>query len=57
MGEFQSAKVYVFDFHFEADSKEAIARRKEQLDEDFNDILKSLQQVHGDICQVFLRKH
>ncbi len=57
MPKFQSAKVYVFDFHFDSDSKEDIAKRKELLDSYFDVSRANLQSQHGDIAEVFLRKH
>ena len=57
MTEFESAKVYVFDFHMKSIDKGHIALRKEILDEYFFKLLLALQLEHGDMCQVFLRKH
>ena len=53
---YQSAKVYVFDFHFDADSKIEISREKERLDK-FFDKLKSVLQNDTLCAEVFLRKH
>jgi hypothetical protein len=58
--EFQSAKVYVFDFHFSSHSKMFIARKKEELDKFFDNLRDELQKEHSDLfvkSDVFLRKH
>lgn len=57
MGKYQSAKVYVLDFHFNADNKQAISKKKKELDEFFDGLRKKLEKRHGNICEVFLRKH
>lgn len=58
MMKYQSAKVYVIDFHFEADSKESIANKKDELDKYFDELRRKLEETHRDVVQqVFLRKH
>ena len=58
---FESAKVYVIDFHFSAKKKTDIALKKAQLDAYFDLLRYELQEEHNtsdDIkCDVFLRKH
>jgi len=56
---YQSAKVYVLDFHFEANNKMSIARKKEELDKFFDELKNKLEQKHKGtaVQQVFLRKH
>jgi len=56
---YQSAKVYVFDFHFEHGSKQAINKKKEELDKFFDRLRTELEQKHKGtaIQQIFLRKH
>ena len=53
----QSAKVYVFDFHFESESKLQIAMRKGMLDKYFDKLLIELKAKNEDMAEVFLRKH
>ena len=56
---YQSAKVYVLDFHFDSDDKQAIAKKKEELDKFFNELREKLERKHKDtsVQQIFLRKH
>lgn len=62
---FQSAKVYVIDFHFSAKSKTDIAEKKKELDNYFDFLRLDLEERHSSKrnpaskvkCEVFLRKH
>ena len=56
---FQSAKVYVIDFHFSSDDKQNISKKKQELDRYFDEFLRVLREEHnGDpVEEVFLRKH
>jgi hypothetical protein len=64
-GEFQSAKVYVLDFHFKSNDKQEISKKKAELDRDFDELLIKLKEKHGCLYlgdssvveEIFLRKH
>ena len=55
----ESAKVYVFDFHFKSDSKQSISEKKVELDKFFDELRKQLEEKYKGTAveQVFLRKH
>ena len=58
MKKYQSVKVYVIDFHFEAGNKEAISKEKIRLDKFFDELVDYLKESKNDAVQeVFLRKH
>lgn len=56
---YQSAKVYVIDFHFESKDKEAIAKMKKELNQYFIGLKKYLDDKYDRtvIRQIFLRVH
>ena len=59
MRQYQSAKVYVFDFHFESNSKQSISKKKEELDQFFDELRSKLEKRHSGsvVQQIFLRTH
>ena len=59
MKQHQSAKVYVLDFDFESSSKQSINKKKEELDQFFDELRNKLEKRHSGnvVQQIFLRKH
>lgn len=55
----QSAKVYVFDFHFKSGSKQSISQKKMELDKFFDELREKLERTHkgSAVQEIFLRKH
>ena len=56
---YESAKVFVFDFHFNSTSKQAIAEKKKELSEYFNNLRDLLEDQHEGTAveDIFLREH